>query len=282
MKPNFLVIGAQKCATSSLCDLIARHPRAFMTTPKEPYFFSHDEIYARGWDWYESLFDGAEGRQAIGEGSTTYTQPSLWPHAAQRIAEHLPEARLIYIVRDPLDRIESQWMHLRTKGNQEDLPFNEAVRARTQYIDNSRYGRQISLYRKYYDDSRILILFFEDFKRTPDLVMRRVFEFLDIDPDVELEDVNEARHVSAEGRVDRSALGALRRVPAFTMIRDSAPTWLREPLRLVFKRPIEGRPQWAPETRQWAIEQLADESIAFLERYGKPPDFWPELVRQAS
>jgi len=83
--PNYLVIGAQKSATSSVCDLLAGHPEVFMTDPKEPYFFSHDEVWSKGLGWYESLFEGADGCPAVGEGSTTYTQQSMYPNAPARV-----------------------------------------------------------------------------------------------------------------------------------------------------------------------------------------------------
>ena len=138
MKPSFLVIGAQKCATSSLCDMLGRHPDVFTPDPREPNFFSHADVWRQGWDWYESLFAGAEGVKAIGEGSTAYTMQARYPETAPRIARHLPEARLIYIVRDPLERMVSHWMHMRARGNREKLPFNEAVRNDSWYLDNDR------------------------------------------------------------------------------------------------------------------------------------------------
>ena len=148
MKPNYLVIGASKCATSSLCYLLGCHPDVFMTTPKEPHFFSYSEVWAKGWDWYELLFSGAEEKKAVGEGSTTYTMKGRYPDAAPRIACCLPEARLIYIVRDPLARMESHWMHLRAREGREELPFGLAVRRNPWYIDTSLYNRQITAYRE--------------------------------------------------------------------------------------------------------------------------------------
>src|SRR5262245_56221545 len=106
-KPNFLVIGAMKCATTSICDILSQHHQIFVTDPKEPDFFSDEKAYARGWSWYEALFRGSENRVAIGEGSTNYTKSKLHPQAAERIAHHLPDARLMYIARHPLKRIES-------------------------------------------------------------------------------------------------------------------------------------------------------------------------------
>jgi len=273
VKPNFLAIGAQKSATSTLCDLLARHPDVFVTDPKEPYFFSHDEVWAKGMAWYESLFDGARGERAVGEGSTTYTMRFLYPNAAERIAEHLPEAKLLYIVRNPLERTASHWVHMRSRGGRETRPFGVAVREAPEYLDNSMYLRQIDVYRRWWPDERICVVFFEDFVRDRAAVMRRCFEFLGVDPGVDVAFDAHAKNVSAGSREDTPLLSPLRKLPVFDRLRDAAPKGLRESLRRVLKRPTQ-RPTWDDASRAYAIERLREDSHAFLERYGKPRDFW--------
>ncbi|MEX2430634.1 MAG: sulfotransferase, partial [Dehalococcoidia bacterium] len=117
VRPNFLVLGAMKSATTTLCELLATHPQAFVCEPKEPEFFCKDEVYSRGWPWYQSLFRSALHKKAVGEGSTSYTKKLLFPRTASRIAAHVPDARLIYIVRHPIERIESHWMHSLRAGS---------------------------------------------------------------------------------------------------------------------------------------------------------------------
>lgn len=281
MKPDFLVIGAQKCATSSLCERLARHPAVFLTEPKEPYFFSHSDVWRRGWGWYESLFADSGAARARGEGSTTYTQHLLYPEAAERIARHLPEARLLFIARDPLERIRSHWMHLRARENRETLPFDEAVRTRPEYLDHSRYGHQLSFYDAHFPPERILVLFFEDYRRDPEEVTRRALAHLGVDPAEGAarrgRESAGARHASAEGRVDTPVTGIVRRLPGFRTLRDAAPGPLREALRRVLKRPIGERPMWSEEARAWALERIGEETRAFLRRHGKSEDFWPSV-----
>lgn len=272
--PNYLVIGAQKSATSSVCDLLAMHPDAYMCEPKEPYFFSNTEVWSKGFDWYESLFADAGGCSAIGEGSTTYSMQALFPEAPGRIARHLPSARLIYIVRNPFQRIESLWMHYKTKGGREDRPLSVAVREAPEYIDTSKYCKQIDVYREHFPDEQILVLFFEDFKADSGAVMRRVYEFLGIDPAFEPGDTDKPRHVSAEGRVDTPLLSPLRSIPGFRKLRDGMPMGLRNSLRGVLKKPIEGRPEWDEASRQYVLEHLAQDNQQFLRRYGKKADYW--------
>jgi len=73
---RFFVIGAPKCGTTSLCSILAEHPEVGFSIPKEPRFFSHDEIYARGFDWYHGLFPERDGKKSVGEGSTSYATDS--------------------------------------------------------------------------------------------------------------------------------------------------------------------------------------------------------------
>lgn len=273
VRPDFLVIGAQKAATSSVCHLLGQHAEVFMSSPKELYFFSHDEIWAKGWPWYEQHFQGAEGHGAVGEGSTTYTQRHRWPHAPDRIIEHLPGARLIFIAREPMERIRSQWMHLTTKGEMETRPFNQAVREDPWYITNSMYTWQLEPFRAHFPPDRIHVEFFEDFRGDPHGVMERCFGFLGVDPSYRPADLA-PKHVSAEGLVDTGAMGPLRRLPFFAALRDAAPRPIREGLRRLLKKPIEGRPAWDPVTYDWARSRLAADAVAFLAAWGKPPDFW--------
>lgn len=272
MMPDYLVIGAQKCATSSLCSLLGAHPEVFMTNPKEPFFFSHDEIWKRGMGWYQSLFERVTDEKAAGEGSTTYSMYETYPDAARRIAENLPEVKLIYIVRNPLDRIVSHWVHLRSSGGREKLPFRDAVRKEPAYIDNSFYEKQIGIYLEHYPPDRIMTLFFEDFVRDQAATMARCFDFLGVDASLASPQIRH-KHRSAGKREDTRLLRPLRRFRFFDVLRGRAPQWLREPLRRALKRRAE-RPILDAETRDWVADRLREDSHAFLTRYGKPTGFW--------
>jgi hypothetical protein len=186
VRPDFLVIGAPKCATTSLCFCLGLHPQVFVSRPKETFFFSHDEVWARGWGWYESLFAGSGGALARGEGTTVYAQTATYPKALPRIAEHLPHARILYIVREPYSRLESHWIELHSQGLT-TLPFAEALRKEPELLDAARYGTQLEAYRAHFPDDRILVLFYEDYRERPHEVLERCFRFLGVDPGVRIE-----------------------------------------------------------------------------------------------
>src|SRR4051812_21992324 len=88
LRPNFLVIGAAKCATSVLCRMLSEHPQIYIPPMKELYFFNDDDLFLRkGWPWYESLFMEGRDRPFRGEGTPLYTIRDEYPQVADRIAE---------------------------------------------------------------------------------------------------------------------------------------------------------------------------------------------------
>ena len=93
--PNFMIIGAMKCATSTLHEQLALQPGIVMTEPKEPNFFSNNEEYQRGMDWYLSLFTEAQATDICGESSTHYTKLPTYPETVSRIAAEFPELKFI-------------------------------------------------------------------------------------------------------------------------------------------------------------------------------------------
>ena len=272
MKPNFLVIGAMKCATTSLTDIFSQHPQMFVSTPKEPDFFCDDAVFAHGWSWYESLFAGAEGRLAVGEGSTGYTKQKLHPDASERVAKHLPDAKLIYIVRHPIERIESHWLHLVAAG--EDVPpLAQALQKWPHIVDTSLYWKQISAYRRLYPDERMLVLFVEDFAREPEVVIGRCYKFLGVDPKIAAADPATPSHVSGSKRMDGSLIRRLQQMPAARAIKNLAPGLARAIMPL-FRKPLPGRPEWPAELRREVARQIKDDAAEFLRFYGQPADFW--------
>lgn len=271
MKPDFIVIGSQKSGTSSLCALLGRHPEVHMFPRKETHFFTYR--YDRGWQWYESRFKPAEGEVIIGEGTPSYTCNAQYPETPSRIASHLPDARLIYIVRHPIRRIESHYVQKVANGRKWSS-FDEALRRHEPIIDASKYWKQINCYREHYPDDRILVLFLEDFESDPDAVLKRCFEFLGADSSAIIEGSGDRMNTRKEKMVDGPILAKVRRWKRWIDITHAAPRWLIDPIRPLFRKRVDIKPQWTDQTRQWVVEQLADDNRRFLEFYGKSADYW--------
>ena len=183
MKPNLIIIGTQKCGTSSLHHYLNLHPEVSMSHVKELDFFVDSLNWDKGNDWYESHFTG--GVKVYGESSPSYTMYPNFKGVPQRMYSMLPDAKLIYIVRDPIDRIIShylhQWYRKRQNENIQNALLDINDERTKHYINTSNYYLQITQYLKYYDISRIHILGLEELQNNRDETLRIVFKFLSID-----------------------------------------------------------------------------------------------------
>ncbi len=274
MLPNFLVIGAAKCGTTQLCDLLARHPQVGICNPKEPRFFSKDRKFNQGLDWYESLFDHCQDCRAVGEGSTSYTRSMRYPESAPRIAEALPDAKLIYIVRNPLERLRSTFMQRRANGSLKCPTLQRMLEDDPSAIDDTRYLKQLAPYRERYPEDRFLYLFFEDLISDPNSLLKQCFRFLDVDPAVEIEIPERASNQSKD-HLDRAWLGRLRSIPGCARLSiENMPAPIWKTLDAAFARPIGDKPVWTPDAIEFALDALADDTAKFLDLAGKPADIW--------
>ncbi len=277
MMPNTFVIGAMKSATTSLCTKLAEHPDVFMATPKEPDFFSRDEVYGRGLKWYQSRFSNAGQRTVVAEGSTSYTKQLQYPRAASRLAEHVPHARLIYIVRDPVDRIKSHWAHEVLKGRTR-LSANEFARSHPEAIDISSYWRQLNAYREHFDDHRILVLFLEQFRDQPAATLNQCFEFLQISQ-MDLSGDDGHQNVSSDRQLDRWPLRMFRGKRwfdvRFEQWKETVPQSWRPALKRVFKSGDNvPTPELDDDTVNWIVDSISRDVEDFLSYCGQAADYW--------
>ena len=213
-RPNFFVIGAEKAGTTSLYELMGQHPGVFFSQKKEPNFFIRPAPGKRELEEYESRFASASAYDAVGEASTTYSKCMTHSGTAARIAKYAPDARIIYIVRDPLLRVESQWIQRQSMSIATPRTFSVAIREDRVLLDASMYWQNLEEYRKYFDDSRILVLFLEDLKSSPHATLETCFRFLQLDPNVTLNDLSRPRNTAGEKREDGGVLGAVCTCPA--------------------------------------------------------------------
>jgi len=180
-QPDFVIVGGMKCATSTLHEQLALQPGFFMSTPKEPQFFSDDDVYARGIDWYRSLFAGAEVGDLCGESSTHYTKLPTHPQTVARMREHLGGGvKFIYIIRHPIERLVSQYVHEWTQRVLSE-PLERAIDSFLPLIDYSRYAMQLEPYFEAFGKDQVLLVFFESLEKRPQAELDRVGTFLGLD-----------------------------------------------------------------------------------------------------
>lgn len=179
--PNMVIIGAQKCGTTSLHKYLDVHPEISMSSVKETDFFLPEGNWSRGFEWYASLCDPSS--PVRGEASPNYTELPISSGLAERMHEHLPEAKLIYLVRDPIDRISSHYVHSVAWGG-ETRPFAEAVTAPDNiYVLKSSYATQLRPFVEQFGQERILVESQERLLAEREATLRRIFGFLGVDPD---------------------------------------------------------------------------------------------------
>lgn len=260
--PDFVVIGAMKAATSTLHDQLARQPGVFMSAPKEPCFFSDDEVYARGLSWYASLFERAREDDLCGESSTHYTKLPNHPHAAERLARLLPDAKLIYVMRDPLDRLVSHFLHCwseREVGR--DLP--RAVSRCPELVHYGCYAMQLAPYLGRFGPDRVLPVFFERLQRDPQAELERIGRFLGHPSGLHW-NPELLRNRSSE-RLRRSRLReALSEHPAGRFVRAAMPPRLRTRVRSLWT--YGDRPRLEPAARRHVVHAF-DADLAVLGRW---------------
>ena len=180
--PRFLIIGAAKCGTTSLYHQLNQHPQVYLPAVKEPTFFSEHGIgtWDKGLDWYRSLFANADDNQIAGEASTSYTKAPWYGDAAEKIHQTLPDVKLIYMVRDPVDQIFSHYEHMlfaeQISGNlTQNLMKNDFL------IKVANYKDQIAHYACVFPRKQILVLIMENYVRNNSETFNSICDFLGID-----------------------------------------------------------------------------------------------------
>ena len=281
--PNLVVIGAQKCGTSALHYYLDLHPEVQMSSPKELCFFLSDEDFdpgpffaepgelelargernwSRGRGWYESHF--RPGAPVRGEATPAYASP-WFPRVAELMAETVPDARLIFLVRDPIERIVSHYLQHRGSGREwRSLP--EAVaRPDNVYVGRSRYASALRPFQQRYPRERILILRQEDLLLRRRQTLRQAFRFLGVAEDFWSPRMERERHPSArKGWRYRTATRLARSRIAMPFYRlPQEAKWVLE--RISYAPTRAERPLLGDQLRARLLEQLEPE-IASIER----------------
>ena len=229
--PDFIIIGAMKSATSSLHVQLASHPGIFMSEPKEPNFFSDDDQYRRGTSYYSSLFSKADEGDLCGESSTHYTKLPDYSDTIPRMKALLPTVKLIYVMRQPIQRLVSHYIHQWTQ-NVIRCDINDAIDLYPELISYGRYSHQLEPYFEAYGKGSILPLFFEAVKQHPQKQLERVAQFIDYGDRVTWKPSLGNQNVSAD---------RLRRFRSYGLLVDSPPmaflrrTFVPQPLRDMVK-----------------------------------------------
>ncbi|AGZ43265.1 sulfotransferase domain-containing protein [Actinoplanes friuliensis] len=305
--PDFLIAGVPKAGTTALHAALVRHPGLFLPAVKEPKFFLSDgrppvsggpgdvqtyqEHVWRRAD-YEALFDPAPVGALRGEATPFYLYDL---EAHDRIRTLVPDAKLILLLRDPVDRAHSNWTHLWNAGLEPEADFLTACRAEGQrradgwadfwhYVSLGLYGRQVQHLYKLFPREQVLLLRYRDLKDTPAATLDRVCDFLGV-PAGQLKEIpreNVNRHVVEDNAINRVLRGLLRTGGQFGH-RFPVPLRLaaRGPILTLLHRKHGTRPVTTPEERAALLPLFADDIALLQDVTGESYDDWMSVDRHA-
>jgi hypothetical protein len=259
--PEFIIIGAMKSATSTLHEQLAMQPGIFMCSPKEPNFFSDEPQYAKGIPWYASLFNDAAVGDLCGESSTHYTKLPTYPKTVTRIFEHLPDAKMIYVMRHPIDRLVSQYIHQWTE-REISIDINQAIETNPELIAYSQYTQQLEPYFASFGRERILPIFFERLLRESQDELTRVCQFIGYEGKPVWDNELDAQNVSSQRMQKNSLRDFVVEFPGLKTIRKNLiPQSWRDRVKTMWT--MQQKPQLNPEQIAY-LTDLFDRDLAIL------------------
>ena len=265
--PDFVIIGAMKSGTSSLHEYLDLLPDVCMSRPKEPAYFVPERFHWHAPEWYKDFFTAKPAATHVGEASPHYAIRHVYPGVADCMHGVVPDARIVYIVRDPVERIRSEWVHHVARGRiTRSLSDELRVPESSVVFHTSRYAWQLEPYLEQYGAERIFVVSSEELTRQPTRSLERLLQFLgastSVPPDLvqlRFNDSGDKRRPNALGRTllghPRARKVALARAP-----------WL-------VGSPIEV-PQWEPDVRSLVTDALRADVDALRALTGEPFADW--------
>ena len=262
--PSFIIIGAMKSATTTLQEQLVEQPGIFMCEPKEPNYFSDDDQYAKGMDWYEGLFANSPEKTLLGEASTHYTKLPTHPKSVERIKQVMPNVKLIYVMRHPIDRLISHYIHQWSMGIFHES-IEETLMRHPELIAYSQYAFQLQPYFDAFGRDAVLPVFFDRLISEPQAELERVCKFIGYQGRVVWKEHLAPSNISSQ---------RIKQFPLYSIIIESAlATWVRrnflpQSLRNFVKSKLtmRNRPQLSEE-RLSELEMTLNQDLEKLGSY---------------
>lgn len=271
--PNLIVIGAQKCGTSGLHYYLSLHPEVSMSNPKELNFFIEERNLSRGLEWYSRHFDPAA--RCRGEASPNYTAYPQHLGVPERIASVVPDARLVFIVRDPIERITAHWIHNYAKRREKGDLRATLLHPNTSYISRSKYFMQLQRYLAHFSEEQILVLDQRDLRDDRMPTLRRLFEFVGVDPSFQHPKFEDVRHsTSRKKRATRFGMRVQKASRTRFGRRIPRRAWLALDVALPLSKPIAKPEGIAEALGPEVLEVLHEDAERLRAQTGRPFAHW--------
>lgn len=274
MVVDFMIIGAQKCGTTSLANQLASHPAICFCAEKEPGYFNQTGDWRAGIEAYHALYSPAPG-QLCGEASTFYTFLPEYPNTHKHLFEYNPDLKLIYVMRQPVERALSHYTHNLVR-ELDTRPPDVALFAAPEYVNRSRYGVQLRPYLELFDRDNILLLVFEEYVRDQVAALQQIAGILDIDPQPFAAAETEAQHKSVgEPYLKYDSMRSFVKTPVFRRLRSMVPESIRQPVRhRLLSNTLAAKPELSAQDRQTLWRLLEDDVLAVETLLGRRLDEW--------
>lgn len=257
-----VIIGAMKSGTTSLYYYLAEHPEIAEIKDKEPHFFSMDQVYAKGPEWYRSLWSLEETHKVMLEASTTYAMNPKYPHTLDRIAEAYDENfKFIYVVRNPIKRIESHMRHMLAEGLVKSCEIID------DYIHYSEYARQLDLYAERFGSDRIKTLTLEGLTERPHEILQETCTFLGVDPTYQFERVGTVMNSQQTLNLHPWVRGFYRNPIVKTLVKTISPN-IRQALYKPLSRSKPLSAKLDPEQKSFILKRLTPDLQRLRDHYG--------------
>ena len=274
--PNLVVIGGLKCGTTSLHHYLNLHPEIDMSRPKELNFFVEELNWELGTGWYESHFDAGKARR--GETSPHYTNRPRFEGVARRMHETLgPNVRLIYMVRDPIDRLLSHYLHNVGGGYEARSLEDSVVDESSNYVQRGLYAFQLEPYLEEFGSEQILIVSREELGRARDETVRKVFAFAGVGESFTSPEFDrEWETGSGKGSGGYRAMDRAVRMPGLRALDrnfDRLPERMRWVVERLVHNPSSGeaaKPDLGPELRERLAAWFRPDAARLEEIAGRP------------
>ena len=269
---DVMMIGAQKSGTTGIAQQLASHPEVCLCDEKEPAFFNETEDWRAGLDRYHALFSPTPGQLCL-EASTMYTFLPEFGGTHERIHAYNPDVKLLYVMRDPVERALSNYAFRRVRRLTADPP-EVAIVADPTFVNRSRYGMQLRPYFERFPAENIHLVVFEEHVKDPEGSLKEMAGFLGIAPDAFGPIDTEVKHRSTgESRLsDRGR--RLKRHPLVGKAVGATPAPARRLVGRTFRTTLETKPTVSPEFRE-RLHRLVEDDVAQVERWlGRPVTAW--------
>lgn len=288
LRPNLFIIGAMKSGTTTLHNLLGAHPQIFMCEPKEPCHFVpptqlQDPCIQQMQLWkrenYLKLFEGADSSRYAGESSTLYTKRPLIDGVALQLFAFNPHARLIYIMRDPVERAISHYWHHVALQWEANTPLR-AFRRSSHYTEVSDYHMQLSPYLEVFAPSQVYCLLFEHLVSRPADTIRSVYRWLGVDDSFDPPNAERADNVRGQVIHQIRGTGTLERIrhsSLWNLVGPLVPAHIRRLARNVAIREVDKSEARIDDAIAFLRERLQQPTALLSKRLGQDFTAWKSL-----